>query len=103
MPDDPYDDPGWREYAKRAREVLEPMVRDSVVGVSIVNGTVDPKLAIETGYMILLDKPIIVAVTPGTKVPNKLALVADEIIELDLNDPSFPLRLQEAVSRVIEL
>lgn len=100
MSDDPFDSPEWREYARSAREELVPKIADSAVAVSLYNGTLDPKMAIETGYMILMDKPIIAIVTPGAKVPRKLALVADEIVELALDDPSFQERLGAAVLRV---
>lgn len=101
QPDDPYDDPGWRRYARHAREKLEPMVADSAVCMSLYTGKADPKMAIETGYMILLDKPIIAVVTPGAKVPLKLAKVADEIVEGDIGDPDFQERMQAAIDRVM--
>lgn len=97
---DPFDDPRWEEFANHAREVLDPMVRQSAVAIGLYSGKVDPKLAIELGYMILLDKPIIAVVTPGAKVPNKLALVADEIVELNFEDASFGIRIAEAAKRL---
>lgn len=101
MSDDPFDDPQWQEYARQAREKLEPMVRDSAVAVSIYTGEVDPKMAIETGYMILLDKPIIAVVDPNAKMPKKLALVADAIVEGPIDDPSFSRRLNAAMSKIM--
>lgn len=98
---DPFDDPVWLEYAQHAREELAPMMKDSAITLSIFSGEIDPKMAIEMGYMILLDKPIIAVVTPGVKVPGKLAIVADEIVELSLGDESFPQRLQDAMARVM--
>ena len=102
MSDDPFDDPEWLRYARRVREELVPMIEKSAVGLSIYNGKTDPKLAIETGYLILLDKPLIAVVTPGSKIPRKLAMVADEIIELNMDDPSFSRRMGEAIQRVTE-
>jgi len=100
--DDPFEDPEWLDFARQARENLVPMIDKSAVAVSIVSDKLDPKLAIETGYMVLMDKPIILAVTPGSKIPSKLALVADEIVEVDLSDPSFSDRLRAAIQRVTE-
>ena len=102
MSDDPFDSPEWKEMARAAREELSPMVESSAVAVSLYDGTIDPKMAIETGYMILLDKPIIAIVSPGAKVPNKLVLVADEIIEGNLGDPTLQDRLRAAIARVID-
>ena len=102
MSDDPFDSDEWRDYAERVRNELVPKIEGTAIAVSLVTGTVDPKIAIETGYMILLDKPIIVAVTPGAKVPAKLALVADEIVEIDLDNAVLSSRrLGEAVERIM--
>jgi len=98
--DDPFEDPEWLEYAEHVKKTLIPMINDSAVAVSLVSDKLDPKLAIETGYMILMDKPIILAVVPGSKIPAKLALVADEIVEMDMSDPSFSQRMSEAIKRV---
>jgi nucleoside 2-deoxyribosyltransferase len=101
MPDDPFDDPEWKAYAQHARETLEPMVKDSAVCMSIVpDSTIDPKMAMETGYMIMLDKPIIAIVRPGARLPRKFAMVVDEIVEGEITDPDFQNRLHAAMSRV---
>lgn len=102
MSDQWWDNPEFRAYAARCREKLQPMVEQSHISVALVppNGEVDVKLAVELGYMILLDKPIIAVIPPGTPVPLKLAKVADEIVEGDLRDPTMPARLREAVDRL---
>jgi hypothetical protein len=100
--DDPFDDPGWQEYAAQARETLEPMVKDSAVCMSLYTGKVDPKMAMETGYMILHDKPIIAIVTRGAKVPLKFAKVCDEIVEGEITDPDFQERMVAAMDRVMK-
>lgn len=102
MSDDPFDAPEWLEYAQHAREELEPMIKDSAITMSFFDGKIEPRMALELGYMLLLDKPIIAVVTSGVKVPGKLAVVADEIVELALDDPSFPERLQAAMTRVMD-
>lgn len=98
--DDPFQDPGWLAYAKHARETLEPMVRDSSVAIAVSDGRIDPKMAMEMGYMVMLDKPIIALVAPGSKVPNKLAIVADEIVEGTIDDPTLNERLMAAMKRI---
>ena len=100
MAEDLFGTPEWKDLAQDARERLEPMMRDSAVACSIYTGKVDPKMALETGYMIMLDKPIIVLVKPGMKVPLKLARVADEIVEGELSDPTLSDRLKAAMERV---
>ena len=103
MSDDPFNDPEWLDYADHVRRELVPMIEDSAVTVSMFTGEIDPKMAIETGYMILMDKPIIVSVAPGAKVPRKLALVADEIVEANLDDPAeAAARLNAALMRIVK-
>lgn len=101
---DPFDDPAFKRYAKRCRDELEPMMKDSAVCMSILPSLehVDVKFATELGFMIMLDKPIIAIVQANSKVPSKLVLIADEIVEGDLDDPSMKARLMEAMDRVTE-
>lgn len=102
MSDDPFEDPGWLEYADHVRKELIPKIKGSAVTMSLVSGSdPDPKIALETGYMILLDKPIIAVVLPGVKVPKKLAMVADEIVEADMDKPKeTSQRIAEAMRRI---
>lgn len=98
---DPFDDPAWKRYAKRVQKELVPMMKDSRVTMALATGSEpDPKMAIEIGYMILLDKPIITVVTPGAKVSNKLAMISDAIVEADLDDPNAAGRIAEAIQRI---
>jgi hypothetical protein len=99
--DDPWQDPGYLEYAKRCIDDLLPKVQQSGICMSLVpKGPADVKYAVELGFMIMLDKPIISVVFPGAKVPEKLARVSDEIVEGDINDPNFGARISEAIIRV---
>jgi nucleoside 2-deoxyribosyltransferase len=102
--EDPFDSPEWREYAAHVREVLIPMIEDSAVTMSLVspNLKTDVKFAVELGFMIMLDKPIIAVIPPGTEVPLKLAKVADEIVEGEITDPDFQFRMAAAIDRVMK-
>ena len=98
---DPWQDPGWLEYAAHARDEVVPMIKGSAITLALMGGEVDPKQACELGYMIMMDKPIIAVVLPGAKVPDKLVRIADEIVEgVDINDPEFQKRLHAAIARV---
>ncbi|MGH9001499.1 MAG: hypothetical protein ACRDYV_00055 [Acidimicrobiia bacterium] len=85
--DDLYDDPAARAWARDVREELLPKLTASAVVCSLVprDGEPDPKFCVELGMSIMLDKPIIAVVTPGRKAPERLARVADRIIEADLD------------------
>lgn len=101
--DDPFTGKEWLEYADRAISELVPKIRDSAVTVSLVpKGQTDVKFAVELGFSIMLDKPIIAVVLPGTKVPSKMVAVADEIVEGDFDDPTFGVRLAETIQRLVD-
>jgi hypothetical protein len=97
---DPFKDPQWLSYTDHVRTELIPKIRQSAVAMSVVSGSEpDPKMAMETGYMILLDKPIITVVTAGATVPAKLALVSDAIVRADLDKPEQAAQaIQAAIS-----
>ena len=96
-------DPDFIEWAKDVRENLVPKLEDSAVTISLApNGPADVKYAVELGLSIMMDKPIILAVRPGTPIPAKLAKVADEIVELDLSKPEqAQAAIHAAMSRVL--
>ena len=79
------------DFQRVVMEGLVPKMANSAVAVSIVpdkENHVDAKFCVELGVMIMLDKPIIALVQPGVKIPEKLKLVADEIVEADITtDP----------------
>jgi hypothetical protein len=91
MPSDPFNDPAALEWAQRAVDELVPMLRDSFANVSIVPdeaGVADIKFAVELGLTLMLDKPLILAVAPGRRIPARLQRAADEIIEFDEDSPA---------------
>lgn len=86
--DDPFETPEGKTWARHVRRELVPKLEASAVSLTIYTGKMDVKLAVELGAAVLLDKPIILMVEPGTKVPDRLVRVADKIIEADLHDPA---------------
>lgn len=90
--------PEFERWAARVRRELLPMIEGSRAVISIVpTGEPDVKFAVELGLAIMLDKPIVAAIEPGTRVPEKLARVVDRFVEIDFGDPSFRQRLADAV------
>ena len=81
----PLDDPEFHRWAADVREGMLPKLTSSAYVISLVpQGDSDVKFAVETGFAIMLDKPIILAITPGQHVPRKLMLVADDVVEYDI-------------------
>jgi nucleoside 2-deoxyribosyltransferase len=93
------DDPEIRAFLRHAQTDMVPKLRASGIAVSIVpaNGEPDPKFCVELGYMIMLDKPIIAVVQPGTKVPDRLVRVADRIVEWTGDHADLSRALMDAI------
>jgi len=61
---------------------------------------IDPKIALETGYAILLDKPILLVI-PAGRTPNAALLrIATKVVELEagLDTDAGQLQLQAAIA-----
>lgn len=101
---DVWETPEMRAWAQSALDDLVPKMLNASVIVSLVPaGPSDIKFAVETGMALMLDKPIILMVGPGSRVPAKLALVADAIMEYgDMRDPSMKERVMAEVEAVME-
>lgn len=80
-----FDDPAARAWLRRAKRDLVPKMRESQIVLSLYNGEPDAKLAVETGFAVLLDKPIIGLVTPGCTPSAKFVAICDELIEADMD------------------
>ena len=98
---DPFVGDEWDALADRALDELVPMVRDSFCTVSLVpSGPADVKFALELGFSVMFDKPIVAIVEAGAQVPAKLVAIADEIVEGSPLDPDFAERFKAAMTRM---
>lgn len=101
--DDPWDDPDTKAWLADTQKRLPQMIRDSRMVVSIVpESDPDVKFCVELGMAIMLDKPLVFVVRPGTKVAEHLIRCADEIIECDMSNEADKLRLAEALKAWME-
>jgi hypothetical protein len=99
-PPDPFDSPEWDAYARRVVTELVPMIADSVATAIILSpNDPDVKIAVELGFSILLNKPIVAVRAPGVTVPPKLAAIADEIVDFIPGDDA---RTMEALNRALQ-
>jgi hypothetical protein len=100
---DPYGSPEFKKFERLVKSGLYPKIANSAVGISLVpSKEPDVKFCIELGAMIMYDKPIILVVAPGSKVPERLVRLADAIIEGDINSDEAQHKLIEAIERVTE-
>jgi hypothetical protein len=81
--DDAWQDPSMKAWAKQVLDDAVPKIKDSVLVAQLVpDGPGDVKSWVELGASIMLDKPIVAVVLGDRPVPEKLRLVADEIVRL---------------------
>lgn len=84
----PWTDPETLAYLRRATDELAPKIRESAMVICSVPEPArlsDLQFATQLGLAILMDKPILALVTPGTPVPAHVVRVADRIVEMDLD------------------
>ncbi len=90
-------------FTRAVREGLVPKIEGSHVAACIVPkdpGDVDVKFAVELGLMIMLDKPILAIIQPGTPVPKKLAMVAEVIVTADIATDEGQRLLHEGIEKI---
>lgn len=103
MPENPFTGPEWQAYVDNVERNLVPQITNSGASIALVpKGPVDVEFATQLGFMVTMDKPIIAVVAPGSKPSKKLVLVADAIVELDMDDPDMAARLAAAIKSAVE-
>ena len=95
-----WDDPAIRKFLRHAESSALPKITDSALTIHIV-GRPDAKLAVELGFTLLLDKPLVLVVPPGCTVPAHLARAADDIVEWTEDPRELSVRVHGAVARVL--
>lgn len=98
------DAPGFREYAKHVIDDMVPAMRDSALVMTIAplaDDAADVKQAVEIGYAILLDKPLVVVVPPGRHMGEKLLRIADHVITADVTTEAGREQLGVALNRLM--
>ena len=92
----------FREFEKR----VLPIIESSAATITLYPDTpehVDAKICLETGAMVLLDKPIILLVAPGVEPSKKMLKVADVVLrDFTPGDAHDQERLQRAIERLME-
>jgi hypothetical protein len=102
---DPWNDSQAQEFITHVRAELVPMIDQSQFFVTLTPSDpdeIDVKFSVELGVAIMLDKPIIAVISPGSKMPPKLALVADHIIDVDLRSPDGPAIIAERIKTIMD-
>lgn len=100
----PWDDPGAQQWLTHVRKTLIPMLDQSAITISLGPdlGNTDIKFAVELGLSILMDKPILVVALPGRTVPDKLRMIADDVVHCDPHTKAGQAELMEAIMAMQE-
>lgn len=96
-------DPEFKAWEARVHADLIPKLASSGSVISMVpKGETDIKFAVELGLSIMMNKPILALVQPGTDVPPKLNLVADKVIVADLSTALGNAKAQTEIKAFLE-
>jgi hypothetical protein len=99
---DPFTGTDWDAFAKDVQDGLLPKLSDSALGLCLVpTGRTDAKFAVELGFLVMMDKPIIAVIDPDTAVPAKLRAVADVLIIGRPDDPDFRAKFERAIATIM--
>src|SRR5262249_27934038 len=102
MTDDPFTGPDWDGFVKDATENMLPKLSLSGAGLVLVpDNKTDVKSAVQLGFMVMQDKPILAVIEPGVQVPEKLLAVADAIVIGNPQDPDFQDKFNAAMERML--
>lgn len=87
-----------KEWMDRVAKDLKPRIEGSNI-VALVTSTClgEPHFAMQIGYAILLDKPIILLVDKTTKIPESLVRAAKRIERVDMSDKKDLERASKAI------
>lgn len=99
---DPFDDPTIKAYLRRAQADMFPKLKESALSLTILGADPDPKLCLELGAAILFDKPILVIVPEGVRVPANLKRCAAAIVYGDPHDPSVEKQIRDALADILK-
>lgn len=76
----------WDAFVEHARtETLVNMTKSSAVISIAPAGKPDIKFCVELGMSIMLSKPIVIIIAAGQEIPQKLRMIANDVIEADID------------------
>ena len=101
--EDPWITPAGREWTDAVLTGMAPKMRGSALVAQLVpDGRGDVKFWTELGASIMYDKPILAMAFEGRSVPEKLRMIADEVVVLeDGMDPQSAEVVADAMHRVL--
>lgn len=94
----------FKRFAKHFRENVLPNMKTSAYVITIApeGGDADVKIAVEIGFAILLDKPLIVLKAKGRPVAERLLRIADHVVEGDMDTEAGRKDVAEQFERLLK-
>lgn len=92
----------WDAFVEHFRRETIHQIDASAAFLSLIpdRDNWDVNFCVQLGTAILLDKPLLAIVMPGAHVPEKMRLVADEIVEADVDTEDGKAAIAAAVGRM---
>lgn len=92
----------FRRFAQDWIKRVLPNMKDSAMVLSIApqGGEADVRMAVEIGFAILLDKPLIVIAPKGRHVAERLIRIADHVITADITTDEGREQIAAAIKAV---
>lgn len=88
----------WDEFVESTRRGgLVEMIQGAGIFLTIAPEQTDVKFAVELGFAIMLDKPIMTVVMPNREISKHLARVSDLIVYADIDTEEGRLKLERAI------
>ena len=96
--------PEFRKYAEEVITGMVPQMEGSayVISIAPTKGAEDVKIAVEIGFALLLDKPLIVFAPEGRHVAERLLRAADHVITGDVGTEAGRQEMFEKLGRIIQ-
>jgi nucleoside 2-deoxyribosyltransferase len=98
---EPADRDQWEAFVAHARREALEKIADSAFVVQLVAEEPDVKVAVELGFAILLDKPLLAVVMPHSRPSAKLLAIADEVVEADVDTEAGRAKVAAAIDRLM--
>jgi hypothetical protein len=88
------------EAAARSKDNIENS--EIYAGVVTKSFIEDPLCALQLGYALLLDKPIVLIVDKNVQIPASLVRAAKVIERVDFEEPEWAVKASGAISKYIK-
>lgn len=92
------------EFLERARKSgMIDALRSSAFVISVGASRPDLQIALQIGVALLWDKPLLIVLRRGEKVPQRLLNLADEVVQFESDDLNHPMNSAKLTAAIIRM